>query len=184
MLGNGLGDAGHHEDALAVQEAELAMTRRLGASEKNMLAMQNNLAITYEELGRTGDSLRIKKAIYATHARLFGDSDEETLGSAVSLSIGLVKADKASESMAFSRPLLPLARRVLGADHEVCLRFAHSYAYAVLACAAASRDELLFAEKLLEDTVRRLRRVFGISHPSTARAEGDLARIRRLLAQP
>ena len=86
--------------------------------------------------------------------------------------------------MTFSRPLLPLTRRVLGANDDTTLRLAHSYAYAVMNYAAASRDELVFAEKLLEDTVRRLRRVFGISHPSTARAEGDLARIRRLLAQP
>ena len=33
LLGNGLSDAKHHEDALSVREAELAMMRRLGASE-------------------------------------------------------------------------------------------------------------------------------------------------------
>ena len=44
VLGNGLSDAEHHEDALSVQEAELAMLRRLGASEANMLTAQNNLA--------------------------------------------------------------------------------------------------------------------------------------------
>ena len=33
LLGNGLSAAEHHEDALSVQEAELAMMRRLGASE-------------------------------------------------------------------------------------------------------------------------------------------------------
>ena len=38
QLGNGLADALHHEDALSVQEAELAMLRRLGASEASILA--------------------------------------------------------------------------------------------------------------------------------------------------
>ena len=76
-----------------------------------------------------------------------------------------------------------MTRRVLGADDDTTLRLAHSYAYAVLECAATSRDELIFAEKLLENTARRFRRVFGISHPSTTRAEDDLATIRRLLAQ-
>ena len=33
-------------------EAELAMARRLGASENNMLVMQGNLANTYRALGR------------------------------------------------------------------------------------------------------------------------------------
>ncbi len=54
----------------------------------------------------------------------------------------------------------------------------YSYAWAVMGYAAASREELIFAEKLLEDTVRRFRRVFGISHPGTARAESDLAVLR------
>ena len=86
--------------------------------------------------------------------------------------------------MTLSRPLLPVARRVLGADNDMCLRLAHVYVHAVMECATPSRDELIFAEKLLEDTVRRLRRVFGISHPSTARAEDDLATLRRRLAEP
>ena len=85
--------------------------------------------------------------------------------------------------MTLSRPLLPVARRALGADHHLSLRFAHGYAYAVMECAAASRDELIFAEKLLEDTARRFRRVFGPDHPSTPRAEGDLVRLRRRLAE-
>ena len=37
LLGNGLSAAGHHEDALSVQEAELSMERRLGAPEENIL---------------------------------------------------------------------------------------------------------------------------------------------------
>ena len=85
--------------------------------------------------------------------------------------------------MTFSRPLLPLTRRVLGANDDTTLRLAHSYAYAVMNYAAASRDELVFAEKLLEDTARRLRRVLGISHPGTANAEGDLAILRGRIAR-
>ena len=85
--------------------------------------------------------------------------------------------------MTFSRPLLPLTRRVLGANDDTTLRLAHSYAYAVMNYAAASRDELVFAEKLLEDTVRRFRRVLGTAHPSTPRAEADLATLRRRIAQ-
>ena len=35
----------HHEDALSVQEAELSMLRRVGASEDNILITQGNLAM-------------------------------------------------------------------------------------------------------------------------------------------
>ena len=37
QLGNGLSDAKHHKDALPVQEAELSMLRRIGASEEDIL---------------------------------------------------------------------------------------------------------------------------------------------------
>ena len=47
-LGGGLSAAGHHEDALTVREAELSMARRLGASEGDILIVQNNLASTYD----------------------------------------------------------------------------------------------------------------------------------------
>ena len=48
LLGNGLFIAMHFEAALTVQEAEMSMLRRFGASEENMLVMQNNLASTYK----------------------------------------------------------------------------------------------------------------------------------------
>ena len=148
-----------------------------------MLGVQSNLASTLMDLGRLEEAVRMLKEVYASRVRLFGH-DEDSLLSALSLSIALVRAGNASESMTLSRPLLPVARRVLGADHENTLRLAHAYVYAVLDCAAASRDELIFAEKLLEDTARRFRRVFGISHPGTPRAERDLVRLRERLAKP
>ena len=44
MLGLGLHNADHHEDALSVYEAELAMERRLGAPEGDLHSVQANLA--------------------------------------------------------------------------------------------------------------------------------------------
>ena len=46
LLGSGLSDAKHHEDALSVQEAELSMRQRLGVSEDSMLIVQSNLPTT------------------------------------------------------------------------------------------------------------------------------------------
>ena len=66
--------------------------------------------------------------------------------------------------------------------HDIYLRLAHNYACGVTDCADSSRDGLIFAEKLLDDTVRRFRRVFGVSHPGTVRADRDLVRLRRRLA--
>ncbi len=98
------------------------------------------------------------------------------------LAIALNSANSASESKPLTRRLLPLARRALGADHDVCLRLAHTCVIAVIRCAASSRDEFVFAERLLDDTARRTRRVFGNEHPHTRNVEGDLAKVRRFLA--
>ena len=59
-LGLGLHDAGHHEDALVVQEAELSTIRRLGGSEGDVLTAQNNLANSYHDLGRNDEVLRLR----------------------------------------------------------------------------------------------------------------------------
>ena len=59
VLGSGLSDADHLEDALSVREAELAMRRRLGDRESNILAVQSNLAATYRSLGRFEEALQM-----------------------------------------------------------------------------------------------------------------------------
>ena len=148
-----------------------------------MLVVQSNLSTSYANLGRIDDSLRMDKAIYASSLRLYGESHGETLNAALNLSIALYSANSATESKTLTRRLLPLARRALGADNDTCLRLAHAYVIAVMKCAASSRDEFVFAERLLDDTVRRFRRVLGIAHPGTARAERDLALIRERLAE-
>ena len=76
-----------------------------------------------------------------------------------------------------------MARRALGADHTVTLGIAHMHAYASAVAPGATKDELVFAEKLLEDTVARMRRVFGNEHPHTRNAERDLTKTRGYLAQ-
>ena len=50
QLGNGLSNAKHHEDALSVQEAELAMMRHLGAPEGHSVRAEQSR--TRESLGQ------------------------------------------------------------------------------------------------------------------------------------
>ena len=60
VLGNGLVIAGHHEDALSIQEAELSMHRRLGTAEVHMLSVQSNLANSYQLVGRLQEALSLR----------------------------------------------------------------------------------------------------------------------------
>ena len=56
VLGNGLYDAGHHEDALSVQEASGLFC---GGLAHQQIIAQGNLAMSYEMLGRLEDALRV-----------------------------------------------------------------------------------------------------------------------------
>ena len=51
QLGSGLQDADHHMEALSVKEVNLSTLRRLGASEGSILAVQGNIANTYQMIG-------------------------------------------------------------------------------------------------------------------------------------
>ena len=80
VLGNGLSLANHYEDALTVMEAELAMKRRLGADEDNILVVLTNLAATYGELGQMEKALSMEREVYSGRLKLQGEENERTRG--------------------------------------------------------------------------------------------------------
>jgi len=90
VLGLGLTDAEHHEDALVVQQAILAIMRRFGASETNFLGMQGNLAGTYNSLGLLEDASRIEKDVYSGYSKLKGGEHRDTIIAANNYSATLV----------------------------------------------------------------------------------------------
>ena len=90
LLGIGLSTAGHHEDALSVQQADLATLRRIGAQEASILVIEANLAVTYESLGRYEQALQMKRDVYYGEVELYGEEDERTLGGAQNCAAGLV----------------------------------------------------------------------------------------------
>ena len=90
VLGNGLGAAKRHEDALSVREAELSMERRLGDSEEhNILDTQINLADTYRSLGRFQEALHLRRDVYSGRLKLNGEEHRKTLIAAYNYAITL-----------------------------------------------------------------------------------------------
>ena len=75
---------GRNEDALTMKEAHLSTLRRLGESEKNILACQGNLANTYDLLGRHEDASDGARRIPGW-VNLVGEEDERTLQAATSM---------------------------------------------------------------------------------------------------
>ena len=182
VLGNGLFVAQKNEDALAVQEAELSMRRRLGASEEYILALQSNLAGTYGELGLLEKSLSMKQDVYSGYLRLHGEEHENTLLAASNYASSFKSLERFEEARSVLRKAIPVARRGLGESHELTLKMRWIYAKALYNDPGATLGELREAVTTLEALERTARRVFGGTHPFTGRIELPLREARAALA--
>ena len=167
VLGLGLGAAGHHEDALSVREAELAVKRRLGATRTQILSAQSNIAAnTYNALGRLDEALSMQRDIYSGRLKLNGEEHEKTVIAANNCALTLNQLKRFEEAKSCCAKTMPVARRVLGVGAEVTLRMRWSYARALFQDPAATLDDLREAVTTLEDAgTDRAARARWRSHP-------------------
>ena len=182
LLGNGLYEAKQFADALPVREAELSMLRRFGASERYVLAVQGNLARTYEMLGQPKFALSLRRDVYLRTVKLLGEENENTVWPANNYASSLIKAGSFVEARTLLRKATPVARRVLGERNDVTLKLRCNYANAFYQDPTATLDDLHEAVTTLEDTARIARRVLGGAHPTTTSIEDHLGRARATLA--
>ena len=181
LLGNGLCDAKHHEDALSVQEAELSLMKHVGESEGNILLVLGNLAGTYSDLGRKEEALRLEKEIYSRSLRLYGEEHSQTFSAANNYAISLRHQLRYEEAKTLLRKTMPVAQRALGTSHENTIKMGLVYASVLYKDDGATLDDLREAVSTLEDTVRIARRVLGGVHPLTTALESDLRDARAVL---
>jgi len=181
VLGNGLHDAGHHEDALLVREAHISLLRRVGAPASSMLAVQGNLANTYDQLRRYEEALRMHRDVYSSHVRLFGEEHRGTFLVAENYALALLRVRRFEEAKSLLRKMMPVARRVLGENHEQTLKMRAIYAAALCEDPGAALEDLREAVTTLEDLERTARRVFGGANPITEGIERSLELARATL---
>jgi len=180
-LGNGLYNAKHYEDAFAVKEAELAMLRRLGDSEENILIVQGNLACTYGELKRLDEALSLRRDVYSRRLKLNGEEHSSTIRAANNYASSLLGQKRFEEAKALFRRTIPVARRVLGDHNDLTLLMRRLYAVALCNDPGATLDDLREAIETFEETGRIARRVLGSAHPLTKKIENALRQSRAAL---
>ena len=180
VLGNGLFIAEHHEDALLVREANLSMERRLSDSEEQIILAQCNLANSYDALGRL-EALNIYRDVYSGRLKFQGKEDELTLIAANNYASSLGDLQRFEEAKSLLRETVPVARRVLGQNHERVLRMRLCYAYVLYDDPTATLDDLREAVTTLGKTGETARRVLGGPHPLVAQIEGTLRHARAAL---
>jgi hypothetical protein len=180
LLGNGLTCAQRHEDALSVLEAELALQRRLGDSEGNILAVQSNLASTYALLRRP-EALSMGRDVYLGNVKLHGEESKDALIEASNYGSTLLNFQRFGEAKPLLRKVIPVARRVLGASHVSTLRMRWGYAESLYRDDIATLDDLREAVTTLESVAPSWKRIYGEKHPETPKVQNALANARAAL---
>ncbi len=165
LLGLGLSNANRHADALSVQEAELSTYRRIGADGRNILALQGNLANTYEIQGRLEQALRLRRDVYSGYLKVNGEENIETSLNANNYANTLASLKRFKEAKALLRKTLPVTRRVCGENHEGTLKARVVYGEVLYKEPDAPLDDVREAVTTLEDIDRIARRVLGDTHP-------------------
>jgi hypothetical protein len=181
QLGNGLSAVHHYEDALSVQEAELAMKRRIGAPESQMLLVQTCLANSHARLGRDEQASNMLRNVYYGRVRLNGEQHQQTILAALHYANSLENLKRFEEAKALLGKTIPVARRVLGESHETTLRMRWTYAAALCNNTGATLDDLREGVATLEDIDPIARRVLGGTHPLTVNMQADLRAARAAL---
>ncbi len=181
QLGHGLSEAGYHEDALSVYEAEVSMRRCSGESEVAILGAQSNIASVYDRLGRLEEALRLRQYVYRGQLRYRGEEHRLTLTEAFNYANDLTDSRRFEEAKTLLHRHMPVARRVLGASSEVTLKLRRAYAMALCRDNGATLDDLREAVNMLEELERAAWRVFGRAHPFVAAFEACLRAARAVL---
>jgi hypothetical protein len=180
LLGNGLHYAGHHADALSVREAELSMLRRIGVPEEQMLAVRSNLANAYQMLGRTEQAMLMRRDVYSglSKPESYGEEHVITLMAANNYASTLCSLKRFEEARSLLCRTMPVARRVLGENHEATLKMRSTYAEALCRDDSATLDDVREAVTTFEEIEPTARRVLGGANPLTTRIEQALRNAR------
>ena len=108
----------------------------------------------------------MKRDVYSGRLRLSGEEHQETIRSAVNYGSALLSLGRFEETKSSSKKILPVARRVLGENHQLTLTIRFAYGVALYQDDGATLDDVREAVTTLDDTERTARRVLGGAHPT------------------
>ena len=136
--------------------------------------LENNLAGTYQELGRLEEASHLLRDVYSGRLKLNGEEHTQTFTAANNYALCLGDLKRFEEAKKLLRKTWPVARRVLGEGHEITLKMGWSYAAVLPIDSGATLDDLREAVTTLEEIERTARRVFGGAHPRVRSIERSL----------
>ena len=115
--------------------------------------------------------------------KLYGEEHERALRAAYNYALSFLRLQRFEEVKALLRRKLPVARRVLGNEHEVTLSIRLDLCRATLDGESLA-EEKREALRMLEEVAGVMRRVMGPAHPDTLHTHGVLKFYRRKFPGP
>ena len=156
------------------------MSSTASALLSDILAAQNNLACTYEELGNIESALATRQEVYSGYLRLKGESHADTCLVADNYAKTLGELRRFEEAKSVLRKMMPVVR-ALGEDHFQTIKMRWRYAEVLYRDPGATLDDIREAVTTLEEIEPIARRVLGSAHPVTAATELRLQNARLVL---
>jgi tetratricopeptide (TPR) repeat protein len=164
-----LGDSA--PQAIAAGEAVAAdSARMLGPDHPDTLAAWNNLALAYQEAGRTAEAIRLHERALAGRVRALGAEHLDTLASRNNLAIACQQVGRTAEAIRLHERALAGRVRVLGPGHPDTLASRNNLA---IAC-----QQMGWADEAITSFRRALagrERMLGPGHPDTLASRNGLA---------
>ena len=123
----------------------------------------------------------MERDVYFGRLKLSGEEHRSTLLAANNYAGSLLNLKRFEEAKSLCLKVMPVARRVLGGNHELTLRIRWTYAMALYRNNSATLDDLREAVTTLEEINRTARRVLGGAHPDAVWTERELRDARTAL---
>ena len=101
-------------------------------------------------------------------------------GDAMSSEVSPESVSAVDEARALLVKTIPASQRTLGPDHEYTLGLQSKYGLTFTVVDEVSRDDLTEGVVMMEDILRKARRIFGVAHPQTKHFQCDHQDVERL----
>ena len=124
----------------------------------------------------------MQRDVYSGRLELNGGEHMHSLQAANNYAITLHHMKRFEEARTLLRKTMPVARRVLGDNHELMLNLRWCYARVLYLDEGASLDDRREAVAALESVANSWKRIFGQAHPETPEVQGALKEAREALA--
>ena len=165
----GLGDS--PAQSILIAEPLLADHERvLGSDHQETQAVRHNLALAYQDAGRTDEAITLLEQVLANQEQVLGTDHPDTLLTRNSLADAYRHAGRTDEAIGLLEQVLADRERVLGTDHPGTL-----YTRRDLANAYVDAGRTSEAVTLHEQVLADLNGALNADHPITLRIRNDLA---------